>query len=283
MKNRTGFVRHLPAFLCLSGAYLASWCLMILPLLLPMRALSFWPRLAVRLLLCLAAAVLAGGAERLHRAKVLARMRGLHIWDGLSLPGVLRQSVSRLLRVLPFLALFLLPAVLLYYWLLVDTYQAMRSLKQIGDALKKLFSVSASPPGYDVGCGALILAALLFLILTAAMWHRDVPMDYEMDTRLFRKTHRPAWRKMTLVNFLLSLPAFLIGLAVTVLKFLSLWKGGGRGLFDTALRALETGSALLQDRQLLVFLLLILLFVFLPCWCVRKWNITKTVTERTVP
>ena len=275
MQEKTGSERRIflsaRLFLCFLGARI----LFALPLFLPL-GLSFWLRLGAKLALCLILALLVCGPERLVRASVLAREAKPGPAPRLTYPEMIKRTAVRLLRVSPFLIPFLTASVLIYYSICDDemNLKAMRTLKNIGDALKSVFMQSSRTPGYDIGCAALLIAAVFFMALAALWWHWDVPMDYGWRPRTYRRKHAPVWRKTSWVNFLLGFPAYLLWLTALVLSYRSLQTGGRGGLFNAVLESRRTIGAMLQNRELLVYLVLILLLVYLPCWCLRKWRLS---------
>ena len=264
-------------FLC----FLCSRALVPLILLLPLRSLPFWPRVAVKGGLCLIAALFVCGWERLSRASALTEAVTMQPPEPLTMKAVLRSSAVRLLRAAPFLLLFLFPSVLMYYCVFDNTsdLKAMRILKNIGDVCKRVVAPASKTHGYDIGCGVLLLAAFLFLILTMIRWHQDVPMDYGKEARPFRKDHIAAWRRTTWQNLLLSLPAPALWLTVLFRTFWVMKPSRSSGLFNTLMTADKTLASMFQSRELFAYLALILLLVYLPCWCVRKWKITRMFAE----
>ena len=257
--------------------FLVSRALFLLPLFLPLGVLSFWVRVAVKLSLCLAAALLICGPERSLRAYLLSQKAGGSAGRRPGYFAMVKSACVRVLRVAPFLILFLTASVLTYYSIYDDemNFKAMRTLKNIGDFLKNVLSMSSDRHGYDVGCAALLGAAALFLILTAIWWHRDVPMDYGWKTKDYYARHASRWRKTTLLNLLAGLPAYLLWAAALFFTYRSLKSEGRGGLFNTLLESRQPMSAMLRNRELFVYLVLILLLVYLPCWCLRKWQLTR--------
>ncbi len=275
MQEKTGSEGRIFLFARLFLCFLGARILVALPLFLPLR-LSFWLRLGVKLALCLGSAVLVCGPERLVRASVLAGKAGSGTAGRLTYPAMVRKTAVRLLRVSPFLIPFLTAAVLMYYSICDDemNLKAMRTLKNIGDCLKSVFMQSSRTPGYDIGCAALMIAAVFFMMLAAFWWHRDVPLDYGWQPGSYYRKHAAVWRRTSWLNFLLGVPAYLLWLAALVLTYRSLNAGGRGGLFNAVLESRKTIGAMLQNRELLVYLVLILLLVYLPCWCLRKWRLS---------
>ena len=268
------FVRLFLCFLCARALFL-------LPLFLPLEFLSFWSRVAARLGLCLMAALLICGPERILRASVLSQRAGSGTVPGLTYSGMIRKTAVRLVRAAPFAVLFLIPSVLMVYCVFdkSNDLKAMRILKNIGDFLKGIFFSSSRRPGYDIGSGALLLAAAVFLILAAICWHRDVPMDYGAKPGAFRRKNRAVWKKTSFQNLLLGLPAYALWLVSLVISFRALNPGKGRGLFNSLMTFNKSLEGMAQNRELLVYLLLILVLVYLPCWCLRKWKLTRACAE----
>ena len=251
--------------------------LFLLPLFLPLGFLSFWVRVAVKLGLCLAAALLICGPERSLRASLLSEKAGGSAVRRPGYPVMVKNACVRVLRVSPFLLPFLIASVLTYYSIYDDemNFKAMRTLKNIGDFLKSVLRMSSGRHGYDVGCAALLGAAVLFLVLSALWWHRDVPMDYGWKTKDYYARHASEWRKTTLLNLLAGVPAYLLWAAALVFTYRSLKPEGRGGLFNTLLESRQPMSAMLRNHELFVYLVLILLLVYLPCWCLRKWRLTR--------
>ena len=64
-------------------------------------------------------------------------------------------------------------------------------------------------------------------------------------------------------------------LAALALSYRSFRPDRYRGLMDFMMTSNKTVGEMLQSRELFVYLLLILLLVYMPCWCLRKWRLTK--------
>ena len=58
-----------------------------------------------------------------------------------------------------------------------------------------------------------------------------------------------------------------------------IYAGRYRGLMDALMTSYKPVSAMLHSRVLLVYLVLILLLVYMPCWCLRKWKLTRVCAE----
>lgn len=283
MQEKTGSEGRMFLFARLFLCFLGARILFVLPLFLPLR-LSFWLRLGVKTAGCLLLALLVCGPERLVRASVLGRKAGSGTGLRLTYPAMVKKTAVRLARVSPFLIPFLTAAVLMYYSICDDemNLKAMRTLKHIGDSLKNVFMQASGTPGYDIGCAALLIAAVFFMLLAALWWHRDVPLDYGWEKRTYYREHASVWRKTSWLNLLLGLPAYLLWLAALILSYRSLMKAGGRGgLFNAVLESGRTIGSMLENRELLVYLMLILLLVYLPCWCLRKWRLSRACAGGT--
>ena len=281
MQERTPADGRIRLFLSLFPRFLASRALLALPLFLPLGFLPFWPRAALRAVLCLAAAVLVCGPERESRALLLAAAASSAQPLKKTYAAMVRSAAVRVLRVLPLIVLFLIPALLLVYSVFDTTqnFKAMRILKTIGDPVKDIFFRSSGRASYDFGVGALLAAAAVFLAAAAVRWHRDVPLDYQRDLKAFHRQRSAAWRRTSVVNLLLGLPAYLLWLAALAVSYRSFSSGRYRGLMDALMTSNKPVSAMLHSRVLLVYLVLILLLVYMPCWCLRKWKLTRVCAE----
>ena len=78
---------------------------------------------------------------------------------------------------------------------------------------------------------------------------------------------------------MLGLPAYALWLAALVISFRALNPGKGRGLFNSLMTFNKSLEGMAQNRELLVYLVLILVLVYLPCWCLRKWKLTRACAE----
>lgn len=278
MQDRTQSDGRFFLFVRLFMCFLGARVLFLIPFFLPL-GLPFWGRAAVRMALCLAVDVLVLGPERSVRASALSRKMGLEEGPMLSWTAMVRNAAVRVLRVSPFLTLCLVPSLLIAYSVFDDSmnFKAMRILKQIGNPVKAALFSSSQRATYDFGCGALLLAAAVFLILAAVRWHRDVPLDYGRTGKAVRAGREglAAWRKMSLQNLLFGLPGYLLWLTALAVSYRALNTGGFRGLMDFLMTSRKPVAAMLESRELHVYLVLILLLVYLPCWCLRKWNLTR--------
>ena len=253
--------------------FILARLLAAVPFLIPL-PLSFWPGLFVRSCLSLLVILTVLSVERLFRARAFtASVTGVKA-PAKPILSMIRAGIHRYIRVLPLLILFLVPAVLLVYAVFDDgsNLKAMRMLKNIGGFFNRIVSVQSSAPAYDIGTMLLIGLALVFLVLLMLAWHRDVPLDYGRKPAGFRKKHPKEARKLTLINLLLCFPAWLLGILVIVRAFLSQQTPKQGGLFSRLLSAPKMIASSLQDSRVIIFLLLILFFIHLPLWCIRKYR-----------
>ena len=261
--------------------YLLSRAITVLPFFVSL-SLTFWPKLILRCVCCLILSFFLCGTERLYRAKALTDSFGAKAELSLHFKSIMRCTLRRYLRVMPFFILFFIPAALLYYSVFDNTsdLKAMRLLKTIGDPVKGLISTSSRGPSYDFGCAVLIILAFVFLMITAIRWHRDVPLDYGIkNLSAFHRQHQKSWRKMTCFNLLISLPPFMLSCWLLFHSLMELTGNSRQGLFSTLLNMSTQFGTMFQKNEIILYLLLILIFIYLPCWCVRKYCITKECLE----
>ncbi len=262
--------------IALALGFLCARTLLAVPFALPMGGLSFWVRLSLRIALCLAVALFACGPERVFRANRLAALAGGTEPEAFFYASGVRNAARRIARTLPFSLPFTVSCALIFYCVFdnASNLKALRLLKQIGDFLKSLVSAGAGAPGYDVGCAALLVAGAVFLTLWAVFWHRDVPEDYGLDSREIRRRDPALWRRTTLFNLALGLPAWALACALSLLTLRRLYRDSGSGLLSALLSLPDTVSEMLRQREWIALMAVCLAAVYIPCWIIRKRNLT---------
>lgn len=242
------FIRQLPFFFLPAWGWLIPWTLMNLFLVLPLR---FW----------------AGSALRACAAPGLPPER--HFPYGAFFRCALMRYARGLLWGLPFLA----GAGLFLYGMEYLPFNTM------GGYIQRFAALLGVEPTLDRG---LIVVFALLLLLAAGFalgWRRDMPMEYLPAGRLgargvcrcarkVRFRGRGMLARNTLVNFLLSLPALMGGLAV-----LLPYAAGNLRVTGNKLMLLQSVMRLLKaplPGKELLMLALVFLLLYLPLCALRK-------------
>ncbi|MBQ8081823.1 MAG: hypothetical protein IJ240_07985 [Clostridia bacterium] len=261
----------------LAVSYMLSRVALMIPWLIPVNQLSFEGKAAVHFGLTALIYILFVIPERLLRCDQFNRMANA-ARPSYRLGQMYRVGMQRLLRVSPFLlpALFVIG---LIYYILFSNMKAMSILKDIG-------AVFGSATGYDAGLAILLIAGFLFILLSAVFWHRDAPADYLGSFPVFRQVKKNPEKKRILKkasrkNCLLGLPAYVLWIGVTVYMGLRQDVGGGSLLSQVTNILYRVIPGIFGNREYWMYMGLILVFLYLPLWVLRKWTVAKACADAT--
>ena len=148
---------------------------------------------------------------------------------------------------------------------------SMRMLQDIG-SVASLFGVQR--PTYDVGLGVLLAANVLFLVLLLILWYRATPNDY---LGVVRPHRRAPFDRLALRNFLLAAVAYILW-GIVLYVNLSRQLSVRSGLMAKALHIQAALREIMHRREALLELWLVLL-VYCPLWCVRKYGAAKAAAR----
>ncbi len=201
------------------------------------------------------------------------RLHGEKDSGSFSYSGALKLELRRFLHVsgaaVPAAALLLL----LYHTLLGSDFKVLAVLRDIG-TVGALFGMP-NRPGYDVGFGIVLTAFLVFLLILAVLWFRGTPNDYLGSVQPFR---RARWDGRVLSSFLMALAAYVLW-AVILYLHLAPMISRVSGLMAKAARSVNSLSEVFSQREFAVEMLLVLILVYCPLWCVRKYSAAKAAAR----
>ena len=264
--------KRLCAWAGLSALFVALRCLLVLPWVYleagRNKELTTLLRCAVTLVLWLFMVLPA------HRFCGWAAMR-LRGEDGgsFSYPGELRLGLHRFLRVsgaaVPSAALGLL----LYYTLAGSNLKTLAVLRDIGSVGTLLGMPERL--GYDMGFGIVLVSLMIFLVVLAVLWFRGTPNDYLGTLRPFR---RARFDRRAFVSFLLAAIAYVLWAVILYLHMAPI-VSGVNGLMRKATRAVNSFDEIFAQRAFAVEMLLVLILVYCPLWCLRKNSAARAAAE----
>ena len=193
-------------------------------------------------------------------------------------------TIRRLFRVsfafLPFLFL----CAYTVYLLKANGLSSLKTLKNIGKPLQQMgiyISNSKNAP-YDLGLIVLLFGILVFGILLAVFWHKTTSMDFSKNASLIRltKTQKKTFRRLTLENFLMTLPA-LFGWIFIAIRVLSEGLDPEGSLLELVFGVIGKTSDLLENTTLL-YAFLVLMVLYLPLFTWRKMRLAKFFAEVSI-
>ena len=204
---------------------------------------------------------------------------GFHCWAIMHMNGddstpysywkALRIGLYRVLRVsyaaVPAVALFIL-----LYYTMTSNIGSLRILKDIGS----IFGTQRRY-GYDVGLGVVLGALAVSLVVLLIFWYRHTPNDYLRCIRPFRLVR---FDSLTVRNFLLAAVAYILW-SVILYLFLSAHLSEYSGLMAKATKFPKVLRMVFEQREFRVDMGLVLVFVYCPLWCVRKYGAAKAAVR----
>ena len=161
---------------------------------------------------------------------------------------------------------------LLFYYTMTSNLGSLKILKNIGNVLT-VFGIKTH--GYDAGLGIIIGGLIVFLIVLAVRWYRHTPSDYLGGAGPLRKA---PFDRLTVRNFLLAAVAYVLW-AVILILFMKSSVSGVSGLMRKASKAVEAMHGMLTRREFRLEMGLVLVLVYCPLWCVRKYGAAKAAAR----
>ena len=186
--------------------------------------------------------------------------------------GAIRLGLYRFVRV-SYAAVPAIALALLLYYTMTSNFGALKILKEIG-SVGSIFGAQRRY-GYDVGLGILLGALMIFLIVLIVRWFRHTPNDYLGTVRPFRKA---PFDRLALRNGLLAAAAYVLWLVILVL-FLKARVSEANGLMSKMTKAGTALKSMMTQREFQLEMGLVLLFVYCPLWCVRKYGAAKAAAR----
>lgn len=186
--------------------------------------------------------------------------------------GAIRLGLYRFLKVI-YAAVPAIALALLLYYTMTSNFGALKILKDIG-SVGSIFGAQRRY-GYDVGLGILLGALLICLVILIIRWFRYTPNDYLGTLKPFRKA---AFDRLALRNFLLAAVAYVLWMLILML-FLKAQVSGASGLMSKVTKAGTALTTMMEQREFRLEMVLVLILVYCPLWCVRKYGAAKAAAR----
>ncbi len=165
-------------------------------------------------------------------------------------------------------------------------FRSRLDVKTFWMPIRSLAVLAGQSPNIDTGFLVAMALMLIFGLLFAYGWWRDLPVEYlparslgpvktlHWSRRILKK-YRKAMRANTLVNFLLGLPAWIALGAVLAPYVMSCvdFTLGSEMVLSQVLRMMRTSV----PRKMLLILAGVMLLVYVPLWLLRKTRNTALI------